>query len=923
MHDCFNMAYQDNANALQLHIKINSENLLPVSQKYNAGSLRIPADPSWPKIPQRKLTNDGDTIEPPCIVKLSGTPRSRTIVQTSLNQSPKSTVTKDSAYSSFHHQKTTSSMYTLRKFPGYIDPRFKNRVTNIKKNQVTSTESLQKEVDQSNVTTFTEHLHTEETEKLMPEREQTKIEKGQKLHEEKEIKSTQNYMANHILDINKELQLEKTHCTKNSELKRQDYISEGSNKNEITAKDKCVKNVNSFEHISKSIVNDANTQVDITSMPVQESNGQLFFVLDKKLQSHPLSAITVPQEYVNQCYNVQLPILAMQVSTTGTSNVIQQCINHSEYQNQIKTPSLRKEESEHHIHSNQTQNKSTFLINNIEEKDIYERKNTLVVQSNALEENRKSCFTPDFPENSAVSEKLPNLNIQKERQESSDSEYYIPDINKRNIHNNVLQCLKMRKMTCDASGEETTDSEIIRKRIIFKKEFIDTNESTKKGNNINTDAIHDDIKALAHNHDKVNYISKNTDQNQSLYQNYKIGICETKGRNKSEQYLSSKRNRCTRKLCRNSEPYITFKQKKTSAKFSRKARSYFQKNSHSALVDSDYTLVWPNFQYNKYKRNHTNIHKFSKYKARNMSQHFYSVPTHKRNTNTQISNVSNLIEQNYLQSNKHIDSRQEVTKSLSRACLQREHYKYEISPRSNTDDKFERSKGISPKTQELLNKSYWEYYNRLRHKIKNTSSIEQQYSYNLTMDTPEERNKGKVNEVYDQELRSQLEVNPELRTLKQCTALSTMINKALDSNLESNIVQTEQLYINDNMKTSLNHIVSAQNSNTKKISYLTTDESVTNKVRCNGYKTNDKKFLELKSIIFFGGMMYILIIFLPMLYDYFYYEEYDDYYENLSYLELVVEYIFSSFKEAFGGVFNGLKQIFFYPHACKKCTNIT
>lgn len=60
-------------------------------------------------------------------------------------------------------------------------------------------------------------------------------------------------------------------------------------------------------------------------------------------------------------------------------------------------------------------------------------------------------------------------------------------------------------------------------------------------------------------------------------------------------------------------------------------------------------------------------------------------------------------------------------------------------------------------------------------------------------------------------------------------------------------------------------------------------------------------------------MMYILIIFLPMLYDYFYYEEYDDYYENLSYLELVVEYIFSSFKEAFGGVFNGLKQIFFYP----------
>lgn len=48
----------------------------------------IPADPSWPKIPQRKLIDDvDDTIEPPCIVTLTGTPRrSRTIVQTPLNQ---------------------------------------------------------------------------------------------------------------------------------------------------------------------------------------------------------------------------------------------------------------------------------------------------------------------------------------------------------------------------------------------------------------------------------------------------------------------------------------------------------------------------------------------------------------------------------------------------------------------------------------------------------------------------------------------------------------------------------------------------------------------------------------------------------------------------------------------------------------------
>ena len=95
-------------------------------------------------------------------------------------------------------------------------------------------------------------------------------------------------------------------------------------------------------------------------------------MLDKKLQSHPLNAIqidtvTVPQEYINQCYNVQLPVLTyqnvpMQVSTTGPNNILQQCLHHSEYKNQTKT--LIKKESEQHIYSNQAQNKNSFTSNN-------------------------------------------------------------------------------------------------------------------------------------------------------------------------------------------------------------------------------------------------------------------------------------------------------------------------------------------------------------------------------------------------------------------------------------------------------------------------------------------------------------------------------------------------------------------------------
>lgn len=66
-----------------------------------------------------------------------------------------------------------------------------------------------------------------------------------------------------------------------------------------------------------------------------------------------------------------------------------------------------------------------------------------------------------------------------------------------------------------------------------------------------------------------------------------------------------------------------------------------------------------------------------------------------------------------------------------------------------------------------------------------------------------------------------------------------------DSNLESNIMQTKQLYINDNIK--VNHKDGIQNSNTKKISHLNSNEPIVNKLRYNGNK-NDKQFLELKSI---------------------------------------------------------------------------
>lgn len=63
--------------------------------------------------------------------------------------------------------------------------------------------------------------------------------------------------------------LEQKDSKNNFESKKQDNISDG-NENEIIEKNKCVKNLYSSEHISKlQAFNDANTQVNITSLPVQ------------------------------------------------------------------------------------------------------------------------------------------------------------------------------------------------------------------------------------------------------------------------------------------------------------------------------------------------------------------------------------------------------------------------------------------------------------------------------------------------------------------------------------------------------------------------------------------------------------------------------------------------------------------------------
>lgn len=44
-------------------------------------NIRLPSDPSWPKVPLRRLNDDIDGVESPYVVTLTGTPRRNHIKQ--------------------------------------------------------------------------------------------------------------------------------------------------------------------------------------------------------------------------------------------------------------------------------------------------------------------------------------------------------------------------------------------------------------------------------------------------------------------------------------------------------------------------------------------------------------------------------------------------------------------------------------------------------------------------------------------------------------------------------------------------------------------------------------------------------------------------------------------------------------------------
>lgn len=63
--------------------------------------------------------------------------------------------------------------------------------------------------------------------------------------------------------------------------------------------------------------------------------------------------------------------------------------------------------------------------------------------------------------------------------------------------------------------------------------------------------------------------------------------------------------------------------------------------------------------------------------------------------------------------------------------------------------------------------------------------------------------------------------------------------------------------------------------------------------------------------VFFGCILFGTLLSLPLIYDYFFYEEEIEEYEELGYVELVLDYVVSSFQEAFVGILDLISKMFF------------
>lgn len=191
---------------------------------------------------------------------------------------------------------------------------------------------------------------------------------------------------------------------------------------------------------------------------------------------------------------------------------------------------------------------------------------------------------------------------------------------------------------------------------------------------------------------------------------------ESKDSKCNEEKEEDKKKKC-------GERRVNAKAKRKPTPMSRKAKSFFRKKSRLAIVDSDCTLILPGYCDIKGKRYK---------KTREEACFKVSRSLHGRNEINSMNSI--LVKYNALRQSR-------INSSLMNL---------------RTSNSFKKPSSIPLKTRELLNKSYWEYYWNLRHKIASAKPA-----------------KTKENDKCSNDHL------PEFQMLRQCSVLSCMINTAL------------------------------------------------------------------------------------------------------------------------------------------------
>ncbi|XP_066590078.1 uncharacterized protein [Prorops nasuta] len=233
---------------------------------------------------------------------------------------------------------------------------------------------------------------------------------------------------------------------------------------------------------------------------------------------------------------------------------------------------------------------------------------------------------------------------------------------------------------------------------------------------------------------------------------------------------------------------------------------------------------------------------------------------------------------------------------------------------NNNDDLFEKPTPLSPQTQELLNKSYWEYFNKLRLEIDD-GNLDDPYLHQLSMGASTLMKEFKHDDSNSDNDKKD-SVKSEVQTLQRCTVLSSMINKTLDKTAQdlAEDIETQQLFRNKHMKSLSNQTAASDSAIMQRTALLRIPrkkyaDSIISSTFCKRIKGGSRNNFEIKTIVFTGILIYALIVFLPIMYNYLFNEEYNEY-EDSSYIDLFLDYVIWSYKETSDEIFNSFNEMF-------------